>query len=97
MFTTLKWQNYAYTRCSAFVELTKEFYATFKFELPNEFTANTLDVIRYRLMGTEFMQSITKFNLAMGFINRARSETNEYIDSAYDYVEPFFSTHVGLW
>lgn len=82
---------------SHLVELTREFYATFEFELPNEFTVNTLNVIRHRFLGREFRQLIAEFNLAFGFIGRAQSKMREYIDSACDYVEPFFSTHIGLW
>ena len=63
------WTRYAAIILPAFTELTWEFYATFKFNVPDEFSVTTPGVVRFRLMGKEFTQSITKFNLALGFID----------------------------
>ena len=78
MFTAIGWRPYLDIFCPAFVELTREFYATFEFELPSRFTLATPNVIRFRLMGREFNFSITEFNLAFGFITREYAETREY-------------------
>ncbi|XP_071902173.1 uncharacterized protein [Coffea arabica] len=81
----------------AFVELVREFYATFEFNLPTGYTVSTPNVIRFRLMGQEFHHSITDFNLAFGFIDPAYAESREYIESACDYIEPFFSRYRYIW
>lgn len=97
MFAAIGWSKYFTIQCPAFVELTREFYATFEFDLPHEYTVTTPNVVRFRLLGREFKQSLTDFNLAFGFIDRPYSESREYVDSICDYVEPFYSTNVGLW
>ena len=35
--------------CLGYVELIREFYATFQFNIPNDFTLHTPDVIKFRL------------------------------------------------
>ena len=89
------WTNYASIVLPAFTELTWEFYATFEFNIPDEFSVTTPDVVRFRLMGKEFKQSITKFNLAFGFIDILYSQSAEYMASACEYTEPFFPHNTG--
>lgn len=97
MFATIGWSNYIPIQCPAFVKLTREFYATFEFDLPQEFTFTTPNVIRFPLLGWKFKQSLTEFNLTFRFIDQAYSESKKYVDSVCDYVEPFYSTNVGFW
>ena len=54
-------------------------------------------MVWFRLMGWEFKQSITEFNLALDFIDILSSQTEEYMESACDYTEPFFSHNTGYW
>ena len=81
----------------AFVELIREFYSTFEFELPARYTVETPDVIHFHLMGQEFSFSVTQFNLAFGFITREYAETREYGESACDFVEPFLTAYREVW
>ena len=74
-----------------------EFYAIFEFNILDEFSVTTLGVVRFRLMGREFTQSITEFNLALGFIDIPYSQSEEYMTSSCDYTEPFFSHNTGYW
>ena len=55
--------------CLGYVELIRKFYATFQFNIPNDSTLHTPDVIKFTLMGQNFSRSITNFNLALGFID----------------------------
>ena len=41
--------------CLGYVELIREFYATFQFNIPNDFTLHTPDVLKFRLMGRNFL------------------------------------------
>ena len=43
--------------CLGHVELIREFYATFQFNIPNDFALHTLDVIKFRLMGRNFSRT----------------------------------------
>ena len=40
--------------CLGYVELIRDFYATFQFNIPNDFTLHAPDVIKFRLMGRNF-------------------------------------------
>ena len=51
--------------CLGYVELIREFYTTFQFNIPNDFILHTPNVIKFRLMGRNFSQSITYFSLMM--------------------------------
>ena len=64
--------------CLSYVELIREFYATFQFNVPNDFTLHTPDVIKFRLMGRNFSHSITDFNLALRFIDDDYSSSDAY-------------------
>ena len=97
MFTAIGWRSYLDILCPAFVELTREFYSTFEFELPTRYTVDTPQVIHFRLMGREFNFSITQFNRAFGFITREYAGSREYAESACDYVEPFLSHYHDVW
>ena len=98
LIEAIGWRPYSrITDLPAFVELVREFYATFEFDLPTNYTVSTPDVIRFRLMGQEFHHSITDFNLAFGFIDPAYAESREYAESACDYVQPFFSRYRYIW
>ena len=97
MYTAIGWRPYLAISQPAFVELTREFYSTFEFNLPARYTVETPNVIHFRLMGHEFDFSITQFNLAFGFVTREYSETREYAESAGDYVEPFLSAYREVW
>lgn len=97
MYTAIGWRPYLAVFQPAFVELTREFYSIFEFELPTRYTVETPNVIRFRLMGKEFNFSITQFNLAFGFITREYAVTREYAESACDYVEPFLSPYHDVW
>ena len=97
MYTAIGWRPYLDIFQPAFVELTREFYTTFKFELPTRYTVATPDIIHFRLMGQEFNFSITQFNLAFGFITREYAETREYGESACDFVEPFLTAYREVW
>ena len=59
MFTNIGWRPYRDIFCPAFVELIREFYSTFEFELPTRYTVETPNIIHFRLMGQEFNFSIT--------------------------------------
>ena len=48
-------------------------------------------------MGKEFRQSITEFNLTFDFIDVPYSQSTEYMESAYEYIEPFFSHNTSYW
>ncbi|KAH9716295.1 hypothetical protein KPL71_021412 [Citrus sinensis] len=74
---------------------TKEFYATFQFNRPNDFTLHTSDVIKFRLMGRNFSHSIMDFNLALGFIDDDYSTSDEYLGTTCDFSENF--EPYGLW
>ena len=91
----ISWTNYVSIILPTFTELTWEFYTIFEFNIPNEFSITTLDVVHFQLMGKEFKQSITKFNLAFGFIDILYSQSAEYMASACEYTEPFFSHNTG--
>ena len=52
---------------------------------------------QFRLMGQEFRFSITKFNLAFGFIDQGYAESREYVKSACDFIESFFFYHAEIW
>ncbi|XP_027081029.1 uncharacterized protein [Coffea arabica] len=98
LIRAIGWRPYTYiVDRPAFVELVREFYAIFEFDLPTGYTVSTPNVIRFRLMGQEFHHSITDFNLALGFIDQAYVESREYTESAYDYVQPFFSHYRHIW
>ncbi|KAH9751265.1 hypothetical protein KPL71_014224 [Citrus sinensis] len=81
--------------CLGYVELIREFYATFQFTMPNDFTLHTPDVIKFRLMGRNFSHSITDFNLALGFIDDDYSTSDEYLGTTCDFSENF--EPYGLW
>ncbi|KAH9741368.1 Endonuclease [Citrus sinensis] len=81
--------------CLGYVELIREFYATFQFTMPNDFTLHTPDVIKFRLMGQNFSHSITDFNLALGFIDDDYSTSDEYLGTTCDFSENF--EPYGLW
>ena len=91
------WIRYVAIILSAFTELTWDFYATFEFNIPDEFSVTTPGVVRFRLMGREFTQSITEFNLALGFIDIPYSQSEEYMASSCEYTEPFFSHNTCYW
>ena len=65
-------------RCTAVAELISEFYATFEFDLPNDFFIATLNIIRLWLLGWGFKQSITNFNVTLGFIDKVYVAFREY-------------------
>ncbi|KAH9779128.1 hypothetical protein KPL71_007608 [Citrus sinensis] len=81
--------------CLGYVELIREFYATFQFNMPNDFTLHTPDVIKFRLMGRNFSHSITDFNLALGFIDDDYSSSDAYLGTTCDCSENF--EPYGLW
>ena len=81
--------------CLGYVELIREFYATFQFTMPNDFTLYTPDVIKFRLMGRNFSHSITDFNLALGFIDDDYSSSDAYLGTTCDFSENF--EPYGLW
>ncbi|KAH9716328.1 hypothetical protein KPL71_021425 [Citrus sinensis] len=81
--------------CLGYVELIREFYATFQFNIPNDFTLHTPNVIKFKLMGRNFSQSITDFNLALGFINDDYSSSDAYLRITCDFSENF--EPYGLW
>ncbi|KAH9782757.1 hypothetical protein KPL71_009045 [Citrus sinensis] len=81
--------------CLGYVELIREFYATFQFTMPNDFTLHTPEVIKFRLMGRNFSHSITDFNLALGFIDDDYSTSDEYLGTTCDFSEHF--EPYGLW
>lgn len=95
--TTIGWTNYTVIALPAFIDLTWEFYATFEFNLPAEFSMMTPNFIRYCLMGKEFQQSIIEFYLAFGFIDMPYSQSLEYVENACDFIEPFFYRNTGYW
>ena len=97
MFTAIGWRSYLDIFCPTFVELVKEFYSTFEFDLPTGYTVDTPNVIHFRLMGQEFHFSITQFNLAFEFITREYAETREYTESGCDYKESFYSHYPDIW
>ena len=97
MFTAIGWGPYAKIFCLAFVELVREFYSTFEFDLPTGYTVDTLNVIHFRLMDQEFNFSITQFNLIFRLITREYVETREYAESACNYIESFFSHYPDIW
>ncbi|KAH9784028.1 hypothetical protein KPL71_009511 [Citrus sinensis] len=81
--------------CLGYVELIREFYATFQFNMPNDFTLHTPNVIKFRLMGQNFSHSITDFNLALGFIDDDYSSSDAYLGTTCDFSENF--EPYGLW
>ncbi|CAI9768030.1 unnamed protein product [Fraxinus pennsylvanica] len=72
-----------------YIELVREFYTTFEFKKPAEFTLSSPKVVQFRLIGKEFKFSITEFNAAFGFINEEYAVTDEYLNSPCDYSENF--------
>ena len=48
-------------------------------------------------MGQQFNFSITQFNLVFGFIDDEYANSREYVESACDFAEPFFSFHTKIW
>ena len=79
MITSIGWYPYIAINYLACVEFTRDFYAFFKFELSNKFAMATPNVIRYRLLDMGFKLAINEFNLAFGFIDRAYSNSREYV------------------
>ena len=47
MFTDVGWRSFATIRCPTFVQLVRESYATFEFDLPMRYTVIALNVIRF--------------------------------------------------
>ena len=45
MFTAIGWNPYTKIFCPAFVELVREFYSIFEFDLPTGYTVDTPTVI----------------------------------------------------
>ena len=85
LIRAIGWRPYAnIVNRSAFVELVRKFYATFKFDLPIGYTVSTPSVIRFLLMGQEFHHSIPDFNLTFGFIDPTHADSHEYVEGAYD-------------
>lgn len=85
LITQIGWKSFFEIDCPTFVELTREFYTTFEFDTPEDLSLDTPDVIRYRLMGHEFSQSITDFNLALGVISENDVQADWYINSRVGY------------
>lgn len=50
-FHSISWENYFVVDISAYIELIREFYITFKFYKPLQFTLHTPNLIFYRLRG----------------------------------------------
>ena len=95
MVDGIGWRSYFQINCPAFIELTREFYTTFSFTRPEGFTLDSPNVVRYRLMGKEFKQSMTEFNIALGFITTESACSTWYQSSRYDYGEDF--SPYALW
>ncbi|KAL4283662.1 hypothetical protein GQ457_16G016940 [Hibiscus cannabinus] len=94
MIVSMWWKNFVTINCPTFIELTREFYTTFKFDIPENFTFDTKDIVKFRLMGKEFSQSITEFNLALGLIDTTFVTTDSYKSSTVDFVDAFCSSRV---
>ncbi|KAL4368664.1 hypothetical protein GQ457_05G022790 [Hibiscus cannabinus] len=95
MTVSMWWKNFVTINCPTFIELTREFYTTFKFDIPENFTFDTKDIVKYKLMGKEFSQSITEFNLALGLVDTTFVTTDNYKSSTVDFVDAFCSS--GVW
>ncbi|KAG8377679.1 hypothetical protein BUALT_Bualt08G0057900 [Buddleja alternifolia] len=83
------WSGYFHVKLPAFIELTREFYTTFKFNKPKDLTLTSPDVVKFRLMGKEFSYSINQFNVALGFVDNDYVQTDEYKNSCCDYLRDF--------
>ena len=89
LIANIRWQNYFSITCPAYIELVREFYTTFKFTKPINFTLNSPGVVKFRLMGKDFKLSITEFNIAFGFITEEYAKSDEYLNSTCDFSENF--------
>ncbi|KAG8378762.1 hypothetical protein BUALT_Bualt07G0018800 [Buddleja alternifolia] len=80
------WSGYFHVKFPAFIELTREFYTTFKFNKTKDLTLTSPGVVKFRLMGKEFSYSINQFNVALGFVDNNYVQTDEYKNSSCDYL-----------
>ncbi|KAG8387554.1 hypothetical protein BUALT_Bualt02G0033400 [Buddleja alternifolia] len=83
------WGGYFHVKLPAFIELTREFYTTFKFNKTKDLTLTSPGVVKFRLMGKEFSYSINQFNVALGFVDNDYVQTDEYNNSCCDYLRDF--------
>ncbi|KAG8371070.1 hypothetical protein BUALT_Bualt13G0048700 [Buddleja alternifolia] len=63
------WSGYFHVKLPAFIELTREFYTTFKFNKTKDLTLTSPGVVKFRLMDKDFSYSINQFNVALGFVD----------------------------
>ncbi|KAG8365288.1 hypothetical protein BUALT_Bualt18G0088900 [Buddleja alternifolia] len=89
------WSGYFHVKPPAFIELTREFYTTFKFNKPKDLTLTSPGVVKFRLMGKEFSYSINQFNVALGFVDNEYAQTDKYKNSSCDYLRDF--RPISLW
>lgn len=89
LIQNIGWESYFSITSPAYIELVREFYTTYEFVKPDNFTLSTPGVVRFRLLGRTFKFSITEFNLAFGFITEAFSHSDDYLNSACDFHDKF--------
>ncbi|KAG8391683.1 hypothetical protein BUALT_Bualt01G0212800 [Buddleja alternifolia] len=83
------WSGYFHVKLPAFIELTREFYTTFKFNKTKDLTLTSPVVVKFRLMGKEFSYSIIQFNVALGFVDNDYVQADAYSNSCCDYLRDF--------
>ncbi|KAG8370011.1 hypothetical protein BUALT_Bualt14G0073200 [Buddleja alternifolia] len=100
------WGGYFHVKLPAFIELTREFYTTFKFNKTKDLTLTSPGVVKFRLMGKEFSYSINQFNVALGFVDNDYVQTDEKDSSGtFTKAEFYFiwcmqnkiKANLGIW
>ncbi|KAG8364868.1 hypothetical protein BUALT_Bualt18G0043200 [Buddleja alternifolia] len=86
------WSGYFHVKLPAFIELTREFYTTFKFNKPKDLTLTSPGVVKFRLMGKEFSYSINQFNVALGFVDNDYVQTDEMGIVTLNHGRPTFTS-----
>jgi len=93
-FDAIGWIDFAAIDEPAYYELVFEFYSMFYFNR----STNTIDVpraVNFRLLGVHYNLSISKFNVALGFVSEDYLATDDYYDSFLD-IPPDFDANEAL-
>ncbi|KAK5826748.1 hypothetical protein PVK06_021678 [Gossypium arboreum] len=88
-FRNIGWVgNFDVAYC-AYYELVLEFYSTFHLQRCDPISLDTPGVVKFQLLGTLHLLSITDFNIALNFVTEDYSMTTAYKDSLCTFPTDF--------